>query len=412
MPRTPSDNRAVDILWHSLKALLCVIQFHILTDLADNYMEKLLDSMVENASLISLLPVLLADVILYVVIWRYYDNNDDRSYDKFRTASPEPVLLRDPAYLLGGLLTVVGVSPVFQGLVRLLLSYLAPRMYPSGTQALSWAIAIGGTTVATLLRIRGRNDIWSVQKNLPEREKRPGIIKRILYALIFFASLVLLLAALIEIVIPLGGSFMLAIVKLLRIPALVVAGLWIAWEVFTFIRHILDRRKFLRRLADLQSRGMLTYIPHGSPYLSLFSKRVFFGLTVTDVAHKNDGTFEETTYQVAVANCHRRRMGILLCENHVLRFMYSFHLRPRSLFAMMYAEGHSLSIPLGTFYINRTFVFPEGEGKRILALDPAPYGLFMQGRRDGDMIKLDNASELYGYTVYGKHAFLSVLERN
>jgi hypothetical protein len=35
----------------------------------------------------------------------------------------------------------------------------------------------------------------------------------------------------------------------------------------------------------------------------------------------------------------------------------------------------------------------------------------MYGLREGELITLDNDSEVFGYTVYGKNSFVNILER-
>ena len=105
---------------------------------------------------------------------------------------------------------------------------------------------------------------------------------------------------------------------------------------------------------------------------------------------------------------------VVLCDNNVYRFVYSIQFRTiaqQNWGGLSVASSRIVSMPVASFYTNHSFDFPEGEGKRILLVDPAPRVLCMHGFREGEMVALDNASEVFGYTVYGKRSFLNLLER-
>jgi hypothetical protein len=122
---------------------------------------------------------------------------------------------------------------------------------------------------------------------------------------------------------------------------------------------------------------------------------------------------------VAFANCHRRRLTVILCENQIYQFMYSINIRfmrtMRGGLGMMGMAGvhgvRTFSLPTASWFISHSFDFPEGEGERILLVDPAPHILCLRGTRNGEYFPLDNASQLFDYTVYGKNSFVNMLER-
>ena len=123
---------------------------------------------------------------------------------------------------------------------------------------------------------------------------------------------------------------------------------------------------------------------------------------------------KEITYKVAFANCRYRRGLVILCPNNTYRFVYSLQFRTiaqQNWGGLSVASSQIVSMPVASFHTNHSFDFPEGEGKRILIVDPAPRMLCMYGYREGELLTLDNDSEIFGYTVYGKNSFVNILER-
>ena len=89
--------RIKDILWHSVKALLCTLQLlalHAVTMTSiGNLMSFLyVDLVIRKGStadtLLSFLHPLTV-VILFAVFWHYYDTVDDRSFRRFRNTYKE-----------------------------------------------------------------------------------------------------------------------------------------------------------------------------------------------------------------------------------------------------------------------------------------------------------------------------------
>lgn len=419
-----------DSLWHGGKALLCALQLFILdriTQFSVNYLLDflLLERVVADDSvavpLFSLIrPV--TTVILFIVLWRYYDSIDDRSFkrfcDTYKDVTKPPQLLRDPAYMTGMVTTVLCAAPV------LTLSLIPPLRYVglrSGECiAVGVAVAFLLMIVISLLRIKRLAEVWIIQKDLRtgnEKTRRVRhIVKRIFYAVIFFGSLCALVFLGFGTLIPVWGSFFLGIIRLLYKPILAIATILFVWLiVIRSIRRMLDRRKFLKRLNKMRERGELSYEIHGHPYLSVFSGRVAFGLTITDAPHPDGKRKKDTTYKVAVANCKYRRGMVILCANNIYRFVvFSLNFRTiaqQNWGGLSVASSQIVSMPVGAIHTNHTFDFPEGEGKRILLVDPAPRILCMPGRREGEVMTLDNGSEIFGYTVYGKNSFVNLLER-
>ena len=414
-----------DIAWHSVKALLCSLQLlalHAVTMTSiGNLMNFLyVDLVVRKGStadiLLSFMHPLMV-VILFAVWWRYYDNIDDRSFRRFRDTYKEeseaPNLLRDPAYLAGLAVTVACATPVIT-------FSLVPALRNTGLEnTLCYAAGVSASLLLTagisLLRIRRRSKLWYKQRNLPEDTEKTRLGSRIFYAVLLLVSVLLAIPLGFTILIPFLGSLILGIIRLLWKPILFIGGILFLWLfVIRSIRRIADRRRFLKRLDQLQERGELSYEIHGSPYLSVFWERIVFGITITDLPHQSNKRKTPVTYQVAIANCKYRRGMVILCDDNVFRFVISFNFRTiaqHNWGGLSVASSSIVSMPLASFCTNHSFDFPEGEGKRILLVDPAPRILCMYGFREGELITLDNGSEIFGYTVYGKNSFVNLLER-
>ncbi len=405
-----------NLLWHGIKALLCLVQLYILSSAAWTTIVAIAESRIENPlSWPFCLLLFAAQVAVFVILWAYYDNNDDRSFDQFCVFEETPNLLRDPAYLLGLGITTVGAGGIFFISLFPLFRLLFPAMHPALSIPLSLLVGIAVAGGISVLRLRRLNYVWSVQKTLRRpNEKRMSPVKRILFAVIFFFSLAFGAVAL-SLFVPLVLALIITLVLLALKPVIAVLCLLVILLIVCLLRRINDRRKFFKRLHRLRDKGELSFTVHGHPYLSLFFRRVHFSLTVTDVPHPDSRVQTPTTYQVAVANCNRRRLTVVLCENNVFQFMYTFQLRVvGSVGTLAVTSGRILNIPLASFFISHSFEFPPNatEGKRILLVDPAPHYLCMRGFREGELITLDNASELFGYTVYGKNSFLNMLGRS
>lgn len=417
--------RITDVIWHSVKALLCSLQLLVLHAVTMTSIGNLMnflyvDLVVRKGStadiLLSFIHPLMV-VILFAVWWRYYDNIDDRSFRRFRDTYKEeseaPNLLRDPAYLAGLAVTVACATPVIT-------FSLVPALRNTGLEnTLCYAAGVSASLLLTagisLLRIRRRSKLWYKQRNLPEDTEKTRIGHRIFHALLLLVSVLLAIPLSFTILIPFLGSLILGIIRLLWKPILFIGGILFLWLfVIRSIRRIADRRRFLKRLDQLQERGELSYEIHGSPYLSVFWERIVFGITITDLPHQSNKRKTPVTYQVAIANCKYRRGMVILCEDNVFRFVISFNFRTiaqHNWGGLSVASSSIVSMPLASFCTNHSFDFPEGEGKRILLMDPAPRVLCMYGFREGELITLDNGSEVFGYTVYGKNSFVNLLER-
>ena len=402
-----------DLLWQIGKTLVCAIQFWILFALlkavALEWMETVDEEFNAWNTLCNLAyPVMTA--ILMFVLWGYYDDIDDRSFNQVCRAAETPRFLRDPAWILGIALTTLATAPALYTAFLPLCRYC--RM-GSGAGAVSLLAALIVSAGGSALRVRRLNYVWSVQKNLPGK-KPPSIPLRVFYAVVFFVVLILIIRAV-------ATAFMvlsLIIVGLIGY-VLLVLGLILAWCYLILPAiNVPARRKLMRRLESLQAEGKLTMEIHGHPYLSLFFEVVPFGLTITARPHSDAKEAAEAVFLVTFANCKRRRETVILCEHNIYQFVYSLKFSHVTRFSRMGADKalvRTVSLPGMTRFTNHTFDFPEdhpeGSGKHILLVDPTPTVLAVRNMGRDELYELDNASEVFGYTVYGKNSFVNLLER-
>ncbi len=401
-----------DLIRQVAKAVWCLAQLYILAWISRNSVEKLRLSLIEEPSTEFALMQLGSVLIFFLALWRYYDTVDDGGFAAFCAAEPSPKLLKTPSHLLGMAVTVVGATPVLASPVAAAIGYRFPTMPVALGIPLGLVAALAVTVGVSLWRLHRLTYEWGVQKSLREStDKAHKTWVRVAYALVFLVALGLATVMFVELFAPAVFSLAIALLKLAVIPLLVaLAGLGVWWVIHSMLR-VKDRRRYLAALDAMQARGELTYTVHGDPIRSLFSSRRDFGLTIVDEPHPDAKVPVRRTYTVAFANCGHKHMAIVLCPNNVFRFMYTAKLRVFNGFSVMNTRNRILTIPMLTLFVNRSFEFPEGDGERILLMDPAPTCLCMPGRRSDELVALDNASEVFGYTVYGKDSFLRVLER-
>ena len=409
-----------NILWHGGKALLCSLQLYVLNlldqpaviSVAYVLMDLTIRRYHDPASTL-LYPVV--TVILFAVLWRYYDTIDDRSFHQFcrrnSESSPASHLLGDIGFQTNLVVTVLSATPILVTTLRPALMKLGL----DGGPAMAVAIALSAGIVALLsvLRIRRLEEIWMVQKDL--LSQKVSLRNRIFYAVVYFGALALLLQAGVYLLMT-WVSFMISVLQLAfqNHVGSVLLCILLPFLAIGLIRRLIQRNKFMRRLANMQKRNEITYTVHGHPYLSVLFPRIHFGLHIIDTPHADAKRPEYKAYTVGIITCRRRMGTIVLCDNNVYRFMYALTLRGVGGFrvgANLLAGAQIVTVPAGAWYTNHTFTFPEGEGEPILLIDPTPRVLAIHGQRPDELIPQDNASQVYGYTVYGKNAFLNMLER-
>ncbi len=401
-----------DFIRQAAKAVWCVIQLLILSAISRQSVESLRISLIEEPSAEFALMQLLAVTIFFLALWRYYDTIDDGGFAAFCAAEPTPKLLKSPAHLLHVALTVVGATPVLASPVVAAIGYWMPTMPVWLGFLLGGGAALVFVLGVSLLRLRGLTYEWGVQKQLREStDKAHKTWVRVAYALVFLVALGMATVMFMELFAPALFSIAMAILELAIVPLMAVLAGLLVWWLLHSVRRVKERRRYLARLDAMQARGELTYTVHGDPIRSLFSSRLDFGLTITDEPHPDAKVPTRRTYTVAFANCGHRHMAIVLCPNNVFRFVYTVKLRAFNGFSVMNTQDRVLTIPMLTLFVNRSFEFPEGDGERILLMDPAPACLCTPGRRSDELVALDNGSKVFDYTVYGRNAFLHLLER-
>lgn len=403
--------RLKDILWHAGKAGVCLLNLWLATNAALSSTDSLVWAVLTTYLTRVISGVLIVvPCALFVCIWLYYDSVDDRSFNRLCNADDPTPFLRDPAYLVGLALSVAGATPILANAVLFSLNWGFAFL----DHSLKLAISIGGSllfvVVVSLWRVHRLYETWTIQKDLrTPQDKRPSVVNRVLLALVFFGATILAAALLVSWSLALETLARAAILLLTR-AFLFVTILVVILLIIGRIRRVFERRRFLTRLERLQREKALTYRIHGHPYASLFFRHAHFSLTIIDKPHPDSPKKGNTTYQVAVADCRRRRMCVILCDREIIQILQSLNLRIISFFPV---PGHNniYKIPIASWYRHFTFAFPQGEGERVLLVDPAPVGLYLRGNRPNELISLDNDSSVFGYRVYGKNSFVNLLER-
>ncbi len=406
--------RQKDYIWHTIKAILCAVVLGFCVPAARTAVGQSVSNPTTEQRQIPFLWLLavLTQVLIYLAIQRYFNKNDDYAFDRFCEPETCPELLRERPYQVAlGITTASAAVLLWPGMGSLVRA-IFPGMIPVVSQLIALPVVLGIAFLVPFWDLRSLSYVWSVQKSLRRPTDKPmGQIKRALLAAVFCVAM-WMVSVLGPVFAIMFAAFIPAIYTVAKVPVFLLAVALVIFRIIRFVGRIRDRKKFIARLQSLQEKGELTYTVHGHPYLSLFSRRVEYALTITDNPHPEAKRPEIITYKVAIANCNRRRMTVVLCPDNVFQFVYSFKIRAIGSIGTIGMGNTSLiNIPLLSIFRSHSFDFPEGEGKRILLVDPAPHTLCMRGFREGEFITLDNASEQFGYTVFGKHAFLTLLER-
>ena len=391
-----------------LISLLISIQLLVLDILTRSAIKQMLRQLAVPPSVWTQGLHVAIDVILLVSLWLYYDSINDRGFEDFCQRENVRPLWDIPPHSTELIVTILTATPILcfpsydlfieGGTLRIVAALLAP---------IAALIITAGGRILILAHLRST---WAAQKELRTgKEKVHTTVSRILYAAIFFLSLGL--AVWVGI-----GMFAPQIIKvgglLPKLPfwliGIILSLLFIEGAVH-FAVLALARRRFLSRLHQLSNRGRITYSLEGHPYLSILLPFLYVGLTV--VHHTKVSNLEkQTVYRVGIINSKRRKSVLILCQNQVYRLMHK--LPGQGLIFRLRAHGRAFYKPLYVWFEDHAFDFPEGEGERILLVDPFPSVTAVQEGTEDWFLELDNGSHTFGYTVYGLNAFLHVLERS
>ena len=139
--------RTKDIIWHAVKAALCLVQLYALTAPAYGTISSICHYLMDDPGApIYFALLFVVQVGVSIALWVYYDRNDDRSFDRFCEPDETPRLLSEPAYLVGLGITVAGCTAVFFISLFPFLLAAFPTMPP--VPAALAALAIGALVAA------------------------------------------------------------------------------------------------------------------------------------------------------------------------------------------------------------------------------------------------------------------------
>ena len=416
--RKPSKETCIRYAWLGGKALLVAAQVAIIQFAITKGVLMLASDMAEGLHLGYALVHLGVTLALIIYMLHYYDTIDDRSYRLYGeqiAAGDKSPLWHERGWQVNFLLSVLAITPTLTVSTIPVLGFLGMgRMLATTLAILSSLVVLAGIRA---LQLSWRSRVWAEQIAMEaagRKGKKYTLRSRIFYAVILFGGVAALCYFGIAVFLPVFGSLALSLIVLLWKQILIIGGVvLVIIEVIPVCRQLSARRRFLRRIKKLRDVGEIACTFHGRPYLSVLSENVFFGMTIVDKPHPDGKRRGDAVYQVGIANCKRRKSYVILCDEHIYQFMYTFQMRG------MVGRGNgfgvsslsTIPVPLHAWFTTHLAEFPEGEGERILLVDPAPRNLTIRGHREGELLPLDNGSKIFGYTVYGKNAFVNLLER-
>lgn len=427
VPNLPSRFRAH--IWQPLKALICTLFLRILTPVAGRSPNYLAGTYTLKLGLWSGIMILVTQLILFYILWHTLDTIDDITFVDY-CREPTPLFARYTWWVSLGVTAVGGAFSLSYG-VSSVLTYTPLK---DASLAVPLSYLLGGLVAAglRLLQIWLLNRKWAAQRTVEEGTQWPGLVYRIIQILFLPLGLWVGVSCLLEsgwLFVLLGFLYMVgwAVIQpelhWVRILLLVaIAGVFL----LRYGKNWRDRRRFLRDLQELSRAGLISYQIVGRPYLSLFSRRVLFGLYIVDA--------EGTRWQVGVASCGSKRSHTIACQERVLQFRHQIKFRvapQQSAVGVVVHNGEEM----GVWYTTYPVQFPEPTfpeelpaptrlrapkktigGKPIpfadrvaMVIAPVPHRLSIRVRND--FAPLDNGAEVFGYQTWSQGAFCRFLER-
>lgn len=446
-PRPSVKKTFVAYLWQPIKSVLCVAQLIILQNIATLGIQDMVSRSAEGPQVWHSLLYVLNAIILTVALWKFYDSVDDFAFLALKdekdalngkvmsedmedaegmedlealygvTSSkpkeekmPTP-FLRRPVWLLAlGLSTIGAAYPLTSALWHLL---AWTGIHGGIGIPLCVLLSVAGFAAFRAWQVHKLYGIWCIQIGMVKPgQKFASLVKRLiqcaaLFVGLFFACLM---------------GFTYAIVALFVFLYEVANAIWKVLVVVLFLfailfiiekaRLLLRWRSFLRKLKEAAKRGDISYEVEGRPYLSALFPSLYAAIKISDWRRVHG---EPVHYCVAIANFKRRRGGIILCDDHMIQIRHEIRLRfgasAMILSSMNENNGSRTSHALAHWYTTRGVEFPEGEGKRVLIVDPAPAYLYVRKGYSEQVSELDNGAEVYDYTVWTKNAFFNYIDR-
>ncbi len=434
--------------WQPVKAVICFLQLYVCQSLTMTSLNSLISG---EWQLLHVVILALNAIVCIMVLYHFYDEIDDWAFMALKkekaelngkkTAPMDPEfadmeaiygdaipqrdgeelqpthLMKKPGWIAAYLAGTVAFGYMMGQFVTPLLSMTGM----SPTLCVILGYLLGGLLFAglRLWRVCALNKTWRIQIDLvkPGQKKYASWIKRVIQCVFMGVALGLVcfygsgvyfvfvvLTALFNIVANFAREFPAA--------AVLIAVVLIALLLFGKLRLLTRWGKFMKKLKKAKKKGEIDYTVEGSIYLSALFPKLYAGLVVTD---KERYKGEPVTYRVGVCNVSSRREAVILCDGYRAQIRHSINLRlgGRALAIAASAEntdgrtGHALA----QWHTTVGIEFPEGEGERILLVDPAPTKLYLRDGQTERLQELDNGSHAYDYTVYTKNAFFNLLDR-
>ncbi len=406
----------IDVFWQPLKAVICAIQLYIILHNTMKAQADFMDSFEVLPWIVVEIFTPLTIFIAMFALWKFYDGIDDAAFVSLCMEEGESTpFLKRLSWLIALLISAVACGiPVGLSLWRVM-------MFTGISASLGYPLCILGGILLTLgiraLMIHLLFKKWMEQSvYFRDPAQYPSLRKRIFQAILFAIGLIC--ASLIGVATLFWGAYSV----LYGVAMLVIEFLWpiVAVILLIILIHVIrllsSRRKFLKRLKKMQAKGEIHYDYMGHPYLSVLSRRVYFGLVITDYTNGVGENKKPKTYRIVVVGTWKRRL-VIACDHNTYQFKHEIRLRMNIRTAAIAAssDAPATGVALATWYSTYGFAFPgddDTEGEPVVIFDPVPYAIFVRpddGRND--LRSIDNSSKVYGYTVWAKNSFANFLER-
>ena len=373
--------------------------------------------------LVILLPLMI--IATAAIVFDYFDNVDlFNKRDYFESKSKRPLISKYP-YLLSFAISMLFATLILSKSFHFALTFFLPDI----NIALARFLAVVTMALLRLFQIWSLQDKWQTEIENPLFiEKAMFKRNRDMYAFkphqiilqpigYFFAFL-----ALCVFVSYLSLPYLIftAIISLLNI--ILSPDMW--WIVFsiplviafisltiTVARNILKRQILLKKLKQIEGEGLGRVEIKGYRYLSSTFIFLPFCVKITDR--------EGEVYNCAVATCGEINAPMFFKSDEYI-VEHGFHMRGGALIARGGSFAYAVDIsqlggkenPTNLIFGFRTAhkpIFPEGEGHRIVILNPTPTTAYAL---DGHVCRpIDTGEDMKEYTIYTASGLFNHIER-
>ena len=354
------------------------------------------------------------------LIYSYFDNLDlfnKREYFEDEHKSP---LISKPQYLIGFAVAMLFSTLIFTSSYDMMLDFFFPKL----NIAVAKLLAIVTMAILRLIQLWSLRDKWQIEIENPLFVEKPLFKRnRDMYTFkvhqLFWqpAGYFIIMLCVAGFTTTYGFSVFLSVFNLITSPELwwiiFIIPLIVAAVIYTvrFVHNSWKRNILIKKLKQMERERLATIKIKGAKYLSATFTRLPLSVEITD----NAG---EVYHCLVVTNGAINAPIYFKTDEYMVE--HGFHLRGGGLVARGGSFGQIVDVskmggkenPTNLIFGFRTahkLCFPEGEGNKVVILNPTPTTAFAVDGRDYRPI--DTGENMGNYTIYTASGLFNHIER-